>query len=165
MSATIEHSETYLPAGEGETLWVLGTFVTLKTPWEGGGLSVYEVLCPPGSGPPPHIHHEQEEAFYVLEGGFSFLCGDTTVEAGTGSFVRVPRGILHTFKSIGAATGRFLGASTLPGAHERFFRDVGVPVSDIASFQPPDGPPDIDKVLRSGERNDSHFVLPAQARD
>ncbi len=164
MSTTSEHSETYLPAGAGEILWVLGTFVTLKTRGEGDGLSLYEVICPPESGPPPHIHHEQEEVFYVLEGAFSFLSGDTTVEAGPGSFVRIPRGTLHTFKCTGAGTGRFLGASTLPGAHERFFREVGVPVSDMVSFRPPDGPPNIDKVLRSGESNDIHFVLPEEAR-
>ncbi len=61
--------------------------------------------------------------------------------------------------------GKLLIASTYPGSHERFFRDVGIPVSDMATFQSPDGPPDIEKVLSSGERNDIHFVLPNETRD
>jgi hypothetical protein len=43
-------------------------------------------------------------------------------------------------------------ASTLPGAHERFFREVGVPVSDRDSFEPPTDSPDMEKVLASAEK-------------
>jgi mannose-6-phosphate isomerase-like protein (cupin superfamily) len=158
MLAPDEQAITHLPAGEGETLWVLGVFVTLKA--QSDEISLYEVICPPEAGPPPNIHHHQDEAFYVLEGIFSFLSGDETIEAGPGSFAWVPRGTLHTFENIGDGTGKLLITSTFPGSHERFFRDVGIPVSDMATFEPPDGPPDIEKVLSSGERNDIHFVLP-----
>jgi len=162
MSATSEQAVTYVPADAGETLWVLGAFVTFKT--NGDKLSFFEVTCPPGAGPPPNIHYQQEEAFYVLEGTFSLLIGDKTVTGLPGSFVLVPRGTLHTFKNTGAETGKILITNNLPGAHERWFRDVGVPVTDMASFTPPDGPPDMDKVLSSAERNDIHFVLPEEAR-
>ncbi len=76
----------------------------------------------------------------------------------------VPRGTLHTFQNTGAETGKVLITNNLPGAHERFFRDVGVPVTDMASFSPPAGSPDMDKVLSSAERNDIHFVLLEEAR-
>lgn len=158
-----EQAVTHLPAGEGETLWVLGVFVTLKA--QSDEISLYEVICPPEAGPPPNIHHHQDEAFYVLEGNFSFLSGDETIETEPGSFVWIPRGTLHTFKYTGASMGKLLITSTYPGSHERFFRDVGIPVSDMATFQSPDGPPDIEKVLSSGERNDIHFVLPNETRD
>ncbi len=72
-----EQAVTHLPAGEGETLWVLGVFVTLKA--QSDEISLYEVICPPEAGPPPNIHHHQDEAFYVLE-NFSFLSGDETIE-------------------------------------------------------------------------------------
>jgi mannose-6-phosphate isomerase-like protein (cupin superfamily) len=157
-----EQATTYLSAGEGEILWVLGAFVTLKA--QSDDVSFYEVICPPEAGPPPNIHHQQDEAFYVLEGTFSFLSGDETIETGPGSFVWIPRGTVHTFKYIGESTGKLLVASTFPGSHERFFRDVGVPVDDIATFEPPDGPPDMEKVLASAERNDIHFVLPEETR-
>lgn len=151
-----EQVVTHLPAGEGETLWVLGVFVTLKA--QSDVVSFYEVICPPEAGPPPNIHHHQDEAFYVVEGTFSLLGGDETIEAGPGSFARVPKGTVHTFKNTGASTGKLLITSTFPGSHESFFRDVGIPVSDMASFEPPDGPPDMEKVLASAQRNDIHFV-------
>ncbi len=162
MSATSQRAITHLGASEGETLWVLGDFVTLKV--EGDGLTLFEAIAPPQAGPPPHVHYEQEEAFYVLEGTFSFQSGDETFEVGPGSFVLVPMGTVHTSKNTGTGTGRVLLTNTLPGAHERFFREVGVPVGDMASFQPPIDPPDIAKVMASGARNDIHFQLPAQAR-
>ena len=153
-----------VPPGEGETLWVLGDFVTFKADGESASLSVFEGLIPPGGGPPPHIHYQQEEAFYVLEGTFSFLSGDKTIEAEPGSFMWIPSGTLHTFKNTGSQSGRVLVVSTFPGSHERFFRDVGVPVSDKTSFEPPTGTPNMDKILASAERNDIHFVLPEEAQ-
>ena len=151
-----------VPPGAGDTLWVLGDFVTFKADGESASLSVFEGLIPPGGGPPPHIHYQQEEAFYVLEGTFSFFSGEKTIEAEPGSFMWIPRGTLHTFKNTGAQSGRVLVTSTFPGSHERFFRMVGVPVSDKASFEPPTGTPDNEKILASAERNDIHFVLPEE---
>ncbi len=164
MATTSERAARHLPAGAGETLWVLGLFVTLKAKGDGDKMTFFEVTSPPGGGPPPNIHYQQEEAFYVLEGTFSFLIGDETVTGGPGSFVLIPRGTVHTFKNTGSETGKILETSTLPRSHERFFRDIGVPVTDMASFTPPDGPSDMDKVLRSAESNDIHFVLPDGAR-
>jgi mannose-6-phosphate isomerase-like protein (cupin superfamily) len=151
-----------VPPGEGETFWVLGDFVTFKADGESSSLSVFEGLVPPGGSPPPHIHYQQEEGFYVLEGTFSFLSGEKTIEADPGSFMRIPRGTLHTFKNTGAESGRVLVTSTFPGSHERFFRAVGMPVSDKASLEPPTGTPDKEKILASAERNDIHFVLPEE---
>ena len=162
MLAPDEQAITHLPVGEGETLWVLGVFVTLKV--QSDEISFYEVICPPEAGPPPNIHHQQDEAFYVLDGVFSFLSGDETIETGPGSFVWIPRGTVHTFKYTGESTGKLLISSTFPGSHERFFRDVGIPVSDIATFQPPEGPPDMEKILASAEWNDIQFVLPEERR-
>lgn len=164
MSLTSNQADTYVAAGAGETLWVMGAFVTFKTQGESDKLSFFEVTCPPDAGPPPNIHYQQEEAFYVLEGTFSLLIGDKQVTAGPGSFMLVPRGTTHTFKNTGAETSKILITNNLPGAHERWFRDIGVPVADMASFTPPDGLPDMQKVLSSAERNDIHFVLPDTAR-
>jgi mannose-6-phosphate isomerase-like protein (cupin superfamily) len=157
MLAPDEQAVTHLPAGEGETLWVLGVFTTLKA--QSNDVSFYEGIVPPEAGPPPNVHYQQDEACYVLEGTFSFLSGDETIDTGPGSFVWIPRGTVHTFKNIGESTGKLLFSSTFPGSHERFFREVGVPVDDIATFEPPEGPPDMEKVLASAKRNDIHFVL------
>jgi mannose-6-phosphate isomerase-like protein (cupin superfamily) len=69
----------------------------------------------------PHIHHGREEAFYVLDGRVTFLAGDQTVDGTAGSFVLVPRGTMHGFRSEGDAKLVIIHS---PGGFERFFREV-----------------------------------------
>jgi mannose-6-phosphate isomerase-like protein (cupin superfamily) len=153
---------THVPAGAGEMLWVLGDQVTFKTDGERDGLTVFVATIPPGGGPPPHVHEHQEEAHFVLEGTFSFLNGDAWVEATTGSFLLISRGVVHAFRNTGSAPGRLLVTNNLPGAHERWFRHVGAPITDLATFQPPTGEPDMADVLSSAAQADIHF-LPTDA--
>ena len=63
---------THVPPGEGRSLWVLGELVTYKTTSEqtGGAYSLFEVTTQPGTGPPPHVQHLEDESFYVLEGEY-----------------------------------------------------------------------------------------------
>ncbi len=84
----------HVPPGEGRTLWVVGDTYTFKGTAEntGGALLLFEAEVPPQSGPPPHIHHREDEAFYVLEGEVEVREGDRTFVAGGGSFVFIPRG-------------------------------------------------------------------------
>ena len=57
MLAPDEQAITHLPAGEGETPWVLGVFVTLKA--QSDDVSFYEGIIPPEGGPPPNIHYHK----------------------------------------------------------------------------------------------------------
>jgi mannose-6-phosphate isomerase-like protein (cupin superfamily) len=159
MAATQRDGIACVPPGEGEALWVLGDQVTFKADGERDGLTLFVATIPPGGGPPPHVHHQQEEAHYVLEGDFSFLSGDTWLEAKTGTFLLIPREVLHTFRNTGSKPGRLLVTNNFPGAHERWFRHVGVPFTDAASFRPPEGAPDMEDVLRSAEQEDIHMAL------
>src|SRR5260370_30980701 len=62
----------------------------------GGAYSLYENTLPAGSpGPRSHIHHRHEEAFYVLEGELTLRVGPRTMAAPAGSWVVVPRGVVH----------------------------------------------------------------------
>jgi quercetin dioxygenase-like cupin family protein len=63
----------------------------------GGGYSLMEVAAWPGGEPPPHIHTGEDEAFYVLDGTWTFRCGGTTTEAGPGTLMFMPRGLVHGF--------------------------------------------------------------------
>jgi mannose-6-phosphate isomerase-like protein (cupin superfamily) len=51
--------------------------------------------------PPQHIHHQEEEAWFILEGTFEFQVGGRSFEVGAGSFVLAPRGTAHTFRATG----------------------------------------------------------------
>ena len=61
-----------------------------------GAYSIHDNTIPPGSpGPRPHIPRHHEEAFYVLEGELTVRVGPRTITAPAGSFVVVPRGVVH----------------------------------------------------------------------
>jgi quercetin dioxygenase-like cupin family protein len=127
------------PAGAGERIWIVGDTLTFKATANttGGALTAIECEAAPGGGPPPHIHDNEDEAFYVLEGEFEILLGDELVQAGPGDFAFVPRGTVHRFANIGDAPGRILILFT-PGGLEGFFRAAGTPATGDGPAPPLD---------------------------
>ena len=84
----------HVPPGEGtRSLWVLGELVTHKVPSHqtGGAYSLFEVATEPGAGPPPHIHHREDESFYDLDGNYEFLVDGHTLKAGRAPSSTCPR--------------------------------------------------------------------------
>lgn len=65
----------------------------------GGVVSVLETEEPPGFGPPPHVHHDCAEAFYVLEGEYVMFLDDREVLCPAGSFIFIPQGVRHGFRT------------------------------------------------------------------
>jgi mannose-6-phosphate isomerase-like protein (cupin superfamily) len=64
---------------------------------DGASFSVHEWR---GSGPPHlHVHHEDDEAWHVLEGTLTFRFADRTEEVGAGSTVFVPAGVAHSYEA------------------------------------------------------------------
>ncbi len=59
---------------------MLGELLIYKIPSQqtGGAYALFEATANPGAGPPPHVHHREDEAFYVLEGEYQFLVGGET---------------------------------------------------------------------------------------
>jgi len=56
-------------------------------------------VAPLSAGPGAHSHEANEELFYVIEGTMTFVVGDQRVDAPTGTFVRVPAGVMHDFEN------------------------------------------------------------------
>ena len=123
----------HMPPGEGPSQWVLGELVTYKTTGEqtGGAYSLFEVETPPGSGPPPHVQHREDESLYVLEGVFEFVVEGRAIRADAGTLIYVPKGNLHAHKNVGEGGGRLLVTQTPGGLYERFFESL-VPEADGA---------------------------------
>jgi len=119
-------------------LWILGDFYAIKISGDEtqGRYSVWEVEAAPDNGPPLHKHSMEDEAFYVLEGDFSFPYGSKETKAGKGQFMYIPRGEFHTYKNIGSSFGKLLLIVT-PPRFEKFFEEIGIPVDNKSSFQPP----------------------------
>ena len=123
----------YVGPGEGRAVWVPGgQLLTYKVTAEqtGGAYSLFEDTVPPQYEAPAHIHHREDESFYVVEGEFEFYKDGETMRAGAGSLVYVPRGSLHAFKNLGEERGRLLMSQTPGGLHERFFEEVGAEATD-----------------------------------
>ncbi len=80
-------------SGAGEAIrWRAEMLVKAAAEETGGAYSLIETVNPPDAGPPLHLHHGVDEAFYVLGGTYEFVCGDSSVGAGPGAFVLLPRG-------------------------------------------------------------------------
>jgi len=157
-------SITHLGSGEGsKSLWVLGELVTYKVTAEqtGGAYSLFEVVTQPGGSPSPHVQHQEDECFYVLEGEFEFLNNDVVVGASAGSLVYVPRGNLHTYKNVGSEPGRMLASQTPGGLHERFFEELGEEAQDSTIPPVMEGPPDIERIVAIAARYGIEVLPPA----
>ena len=92
-----------------------------------GAYSLHEMMKPSGEGPPPHVHDNMEEAFYILEGEFTFVIGGSSLVAPAGSFVLAPRGVMHGFHNSGQGEGRYLRffSPALSEQDHRLWADLG----------------------------------------
>lgn len=130
-------------AGDGTHMWHLDTLMTFKALADdtGGRLAVWEQQLPHGSSPPLHVHHEDDEAWFVLDGALTFQVAETTLTAETGAFVWAPRGLAHTFR-VDSPSARLLVLG-MPAGFDRFVAATGRPAEAVTLPPPPDGPPDI----------------------
>lgn len=137
------------PAGEGESMWFFGGLTTIKADGvaTGGRVMVTEQLAPRGSGSPLHVHHREDEWFYVLEGELTIWVAGTTVVAGPGAFVFGPRDVPHTF-IVSSDRARFL-LVTEPAGFEGFIRALATPAAAREIPPAPTAPPDMEPVLRA----------------
>jgi quercetin dioxygenase-like cupin family protein len=145
-------------SGEGERIWFTNAEMTVKATDEttDGHLSLLEVNAPAGHGPPLHVHENEHEAFYVLEGTLEVMVGGERRRAEAGTFAFLPRGIPHTFKVV-EGPARFLTFG-VPGGLDGFFRDGGRPAEGPGL--PPPGPLDIQRMLEVGPRYGAQILGP-----
>jgi quercetin dioxygenase-like cupin family protein len=139
MTTLNTHPPLHRRAETGDVYWGPGdSYRFLVTGEESdGAYFAMEALVPPGGGPPPHIHRNEDETFYVLEGEMTFRLGDTSVSAGAGDFVNIPRGTVHCFKNKGTGTARMILTFT-PAGIEKFFEETLEPAVDPKLAPPSD---------------------------
>lgn len=125
---------------DGYAFYFLGTLMTLKAASaETSGLwSLIEQVLPPGFATPLHVHHAEDEAFYILEGEFTFFCGEQAMQAKPGSFVYLPKDIPHCFRVHGDTPARLLQI-TAPAGIEQGFMEMGDPATSL-TLPPPHMP-------------------------
>lgn len=135
----------HVQTGTGPAYWGPGDEVTFLITGEetGGAIFMSEISVPPAGGPPPHIHHREDESFYVREGTLAIRMGDRTVSAAPGDFVHIPRGTVHSFKNTGNGHAKMLVTFT-PAGMEKFFEEAFHPAGDRSA-----GPPLVTDELRA----------------
>jgi mannose-6-phosphate isomerase-like protein (cupin superfamily) len=143
---------------EGEELWFLGapTRVIANAEQTGGAFGLIEQVIPAGSESPLHVHHAEDESFYVVEGRMTFLCGDQKVHAEAGTFVYGPRGIPHGFRVEGEQPARVLLQCT-PRGFEHFVMEMSEPA-------PPSGPPDMQRLISVAAKYGNEILGPLPER-
>ena len=108
---------------------------------------------PPGFASPYHMHHREDEAFYVLEGEIAFVCDGKWLQARAGDYVFGPREIPHGFKVTGTTPARML-LLCAPGGFEHFVMELGEPETAAPS------PPDMGKLLEAAAKYEVDILGP-----
>src|SRR3954454_3442624 len=149
-----------LAGGEGEAFWLLGMLEIIKIGGEdtNGEYGLVEITVRAGEGSPWHVHPEEDEWFYVLDGEFTFYVGDTRMSLPAGSFAFGPKGVPHTFIAETHAAKALVGFA--PFQFEFFLREVGEPATELVLPPPLDAPPDMARLFAIGARNGMEILGP-----
>src|SRR5215510_3926695 len=124
---------------EGKSIRLGGVGVVFKLFSEdtGGSFALIEHPLEPGTlGAPPHKHHQEDEYSYILEGKVTVLVGENMIEAGPGTLIAKPRGIMHTFWNASSQPARVLEIIA-PAGMEQYFAELG---ELVAADVPPSDP-------------------------
>jgi quercetin dioxygenase-like cupin family protein len=141
-------------------VWFLGNVLTIKCGLgPADGMTLIEADLHPGHAPPVHVHHREDEAFYVLEGTARFRCDDGDFDAGVGDCVFVPRGTPHAFR-IGPEGARTLMFSTSP-VLARFMAAAGETAGEGPA--PATSAADLERVSRLASSFDMNVIGPPLA--
>jgi quercetin dioxygenase-like cupin family protein len=145
-----------IPDAGGTRVGILGIPLVIRIHGRetNGVLSVVESHDVPGGGPPPHIHHREDETFQILEGEYEWTVGDKKFVAKKGETIFAPRGVAHTYRYVGKAPGRLMCVIT-PAGFEGFFEEVGA--------LSPQQQQDIGRVMEIAKKYELEFLPPPGA--
>jgi quercetin dioxygenase-like cupin family protein len=150
-----------VPADGGRATWTdgLNLFKALADD-TGGALALWESVLPQGSSPPLHVHHREDEAFYVLDGELTFRLDDRLVPAPTGTFLWGPRDVPHQYR-VDSPTARLLSLFVPAGGEEMFFH-MSRPAEALAMPPPVEQPamPSAELIAMLEQRYEAQVVGP-----
>lgn len=146
-------------AQDGEARWWFDALAVIKaTAADTGGLmSIVEVTEPPGAEAPLHVHHREDEAFWILEGDVTLQVGDETIEAHAGDYAFGPRDVPHRY-TVGPAGCRMLFIC-VPGGFEDLVIEMSEPAGSRTLPPPAQGPPDFERIAAVAEANGCELLV------
>ncbi|MFA9416419.1 cupin domain-containing protein [Natrinema sp. HArc-T2] len=133
--ASSEAVPTVMGATDGKALWSVGVLMLFKADSErtDGAFTLLEHTAPAGYETPYHVHHAEDELFYVLDGAIDCYYGDdgeNVRRAGPGETVWLPRDVPHGFRVVSDDACHMLVQVT-PAGLEELFREVGTPAKRL----------------------------------
>jgi mannose-6-phosphate isomerase-like protein (cupin superfamily) len=144
---------------EGDAYWWLGslTLAKLRGADTSQGMDIVDHRVPAGYAPPPHVHSDQDEVFYVISGQFDVRCGDQRWDAGAGTLVFLPRRVPHSFVVTGDAPGRTLLINA-PAGFADVVAELGQATTELAIPSPDIEVPGPERIAAVSE---AHGIQPA----
>ncbi|MFA9478015.1 cupin domain-containing protein [Phycisphaerales bacterium AB-hyl4] len=149
MTTLNQSAVVYRAHSEGETHPVMGDpmrFIMTASD-TGGAYAIAESQTKPGSGAPPHIHHNEEECMYVLDGAYEFTVDGKAYQLKQGDYIHIPRGAVRSFTNTADSESRVLIMHS-PGSAAGFYVEMGkLPF-----------PPQIEAIAEIGHRYNIEIV-------
>ena len=108
--------------------------------------ALIEMHTPPGDQPPLHVHRDEDEGFYVLEGEVCLWAGEERILLRAGQFANAPAGVPHTYRVVSDEKARILVTSPT-GDFVRFVLAYGEP-AERHELPVVEGPPDAERLGR-----------------
>lgn len=158
---TDEKSKFYaMGKNQGRPLWHLGALLNFKALGSEteGRFWALEGLADQNMAVPLHVHSEEDEFWYILEGEIRFIIADETVIGKPGTFAYIPKGVAHTFQIL-TETARWFGVGVPAGLDEWFF-ETGEPAKSLTLPPPPSVPPNVEAIVSSLRRYGTETIGP-----
>lgn len=86
-----------------------------------GAMSIFEFT----TGWPCHLHHEQDEWVYVVDGDLDLVVGANRFRASAGESVFIPRKVAHVWAPVGNEPCKIINIYQPAGKIEEFLHEVG----------------------------------------
>ena len=156
---TVIESGYHFAADEGDKYDFLSTLSIIKASGDAtnNSLAVVEMRLPAGFAPPPHIHHNEDEAFYLISGQIDAQIGEQRFTAAQGAFLWLPRDVQHGFVVTGDEPCTMLTITT-PSGFDRFVADVGSSTDQTTLPEPRE--PDVPRLVEIAGRYGIEFPPP-----
>lgn len=115
----------HIKKGDGIKIMVLGDNQTIKLTGKDtdGQFTLIEQFDEPGVGIPPHIHYDEDELFFIIEGAIEYTISGEKKIGNEGDVVFFPRGISHSWEVIGNSKARTL-LTIVPAGLEIMFLEL-----------------------------------------
>ena len=130
-----------------DSIWFTDSLIRIHVDPREASYALLEILAPPGHQAPPHIHLEDDEGVFLLEGELTVSLADGTTVLRPGQGTNIPAGTPHSLRVTSAGPVRALIVAA-PGHFAEFVRMVGRP-AEREALPVVDGPPDFALMARA----------------